>query len=77
MSDHAFDAEALNMSMRKFLKQLGVTSQQEIEAAIRAAAGTGALAGDKLAVKAVVTIEAIGLEHVVDGEIALKSGEGA
>ncbi len=59
MSDEAF-----NMSMRKFLKQVGVTSQQEIEKAIRTAQPGGP-------VKATVTltIEEIGLTHVVEGEI--------
>ena len=63
--------DAVNMSMRKFLKQVGVTSQQEIEAAIRAAGG---LTGPVKA-RVVLTIDAIGLEHVVEGEI--KPGGGA
>lgn len=76
MSDPSFDADALNMSMRKFLKRLGVTAQQEIEAAIRAADAAGALDGGPLAVKAVVTIEAIGLAHEVAGEIELQPSSG-
>ncbi|MEM9630264.1 MAG: DUF6494 family protein [Pseudomonadota bacterium] len=59
-------SEDFNMSMRKFLKQVGVTSQQAIEEAVRNA---GAADGKKFKVKAVVTIEELGLEHVVDGEI--------
>ncbi|MEP3048105.1 MAG: DUF6494 family protein [Roseibium sp.] len=59
-------SDDFNMSMRKFLKQLGVTSQQAIETAVREA---GSSAGKKYKVKAVVTIEEIGLEHVVEGEI--------
>ena len=39
--------EALNMSLRKFLKIVGVTSQQEIEKAVRAAAAGGKLKGKK------------------------------
>ena len=39
--------EALNMSLRKFLKVVGVTSQQEIEKAIRAAVADGRLKGAK------------------------------
>ena len=39
--------EALNMSLRKFLKVVGVTSQQEIEKAIRAAVAGGKLKGKK------------------------------
>lgn len=55
-----------NMSMRKFLKQVGVTSQQAIENAVRDA---GTVEGRKLRVKAVVTIEDLGLVHEVNGEI--------
>ena len=57
--------DAFNMSMRKFLKQVGVTSQQEIEAAVRAAnPGPG-----KIKARAVITLEGFDLEHVVTGEI--------
>lgn len=59
MSDEAF-----NMSMRKFLKQVGVTSQQEIEKAIRAAKP-----GGKVKARMVLTIEEVGLNHTVEGEI--------
>ena len=57
--------DAFNMSMRKFLKQVGVTSQQQIETAIRAAAPSG-----PVKFRAVITIPELGLEHVIDGEIA-------
>ena len=59
-----------NMSMRKFLKQVGVTSQQAIEEALRNADG------ESYAVKAVITIEELGLTHEVTGNIsAQNSGE--
>ncbi len=57
--------DAFNMSMRKFLKQVGVTSQQQIEQAIRAASPTG-----PVKVRAVITIPELGLEHVIEGEIS-------
>ena len=62
--------EALNISLRKFLKIVGVTSQQEIEKAVRAAATGGKLTGKK-SVKAqmVLTIGEVGLNHKVDGTI--------
>jgi hypothetical protein len=62
--------EALNMSLRKFLKIVGVTSQQEIEKAIRAAEAAGKLKG-KTSVQAqmVLTIGDVALNHKVDGEI--------
>jgi Family of unknown function (DUF6494) len=64
--------EALNMSLRKFLKVVGVTSQQEIEKAIRAAVADGRLKGsESLSAKVVLTIDAVGLNHKVDGTIEL------
>ena len=40
MSDETF-----NMSLRKFLKRVGVTSQQHIETAVRDAQASGAISG--------------------------------
>ncbi|PCH71903.1 MAG: hypothetical protein COC12_07040 [Rhodobacteraceae bacterium] len=58
-------SETYNMSIRKFLKQVGVTSQQAIEEALRTAES-----GDKIyAVKMVLTIEELGVDHVVTGTI--------
>ncbi|MXU66447.1 DUF6494 family protein [Oceanomicrobium pacificus] len=62
-------SEEFNMSMRKFLKQVGVTSQREIESAVDAARAGGALGAGPLKARMVLTIEEIGLEHVVEGEI--------
>ncbi|WP_108813452.1 DUF6494 family protein [Loktanella sp. Alg231-35] len=59
-------SEEFNMSMRKFLKQVGVTSQQVIEEAMRGANGT---AGKSFDAKVVLTINDIDLEHVVTGKI--------
>ncbi len=59
-------SDAFNMSMRKFLKQVGVTSQQAIETALREAGNTP---GRKFEAKVVLTIEEINLEHVVKGTI--------
>ncbi len=65
--------EALNMSLRKFLKVVGVTSQQEIEKAIRAAADAGKLTGKKeLKAQMVLTIGDVSLTHKVDGTIELE-----
>ena len=58
-------SDDFNMSMRKFLKQVGVTSQQAIEEALRDK-GAG---GGPYKVKAVVTIDALGMTHEVTGEI--------
>jgi len=59
-------SEEFNMSMRKFLKQVGVTSQQEIERIVRDADLSGK---DKLSVKVVLTAEGTDLNHVVEGDI--------
>lgn len=60
--------ERFNISMRKYLKEVGVTSQQAIERAVREEnlAGKG-----KLRVRMVLTSEGTGLKHVVEGEIDL------
>ena len=59
-------SENFNMSMRKFLKHVGVTSQQAIEAALRDKAHSG---GKSYEAKIVLTIEGLELEHVVTGKI--------
>lgn len=62
--------DTFNMSLRKFLKTVGVTSQQEIEAAVRAARAAGDLPATPLTAKAVITIEGIGMRHEISGKIA-------
>jgi hypothetical protein len=65
--------EALNTSLRKFLRVVGVTSQQEIEKAIRDAIADGRLKGtEALSAKVVLTIDKAGLSHTVDGTIELE-----
>lgn len=59
-------SDDFNMSMRKFLKQVGVTSQQAIEEAMRNASETE---GKSFEAKVVLTIEGLNLEHVVTGKI--------
>ncbi len=61
--------EDFNMTMRKFLKQVGVTSQQAIEEAMRAA-GEGETAGKNFDVKVVLTMDGLDLTHTVTGKIA-------
>lgn len=68
--------DAFNMSMRRFLKKVGVTSQQEIEKAVRAAAEDGSLGAGPLKATVVLSIGAISLTHEVTGEIALEDGQG-
>ena len=61
----------MNMSMRKFLKQVGVTSQQAIEKAMREA---DAGEGRSYAIRMVLTIEELGLSHQVEGRIGGSGG---
>ena len=65
-------SDTFNMTMRKFLKEVGVTSQQAIEEAMRKA-GLEQTAGRGFSAKMVLTIEALDLEHTVEGRIAGKS----
>jgi hypothetical protein len=69
----AMNEEALNMSLRKFLKVVGVTSQQEIEKAIRAAVADGRLKGIKsVDAQMVLTIGKVNLTHKVAGVIEIE-----
>jgi Family of unknown function (DUF6494) len=62
--------DRFNMDIRKFLKVVGVTSQREIETAVRGALDAGRLAESTvLKPRVTLSIPELGLEHVVDGEI--------
>ncbi len=64
--------DVLNTSVRKFLKQVGVTSQREIEKAVRDALDSGKLKGNEtLPAKMVLTIDKLGLRHEVSENIEL------
>ncbi|MCH6589125.1 MAG: DUF6494 family protein [Alphaproteobacteria bacterium] len=66
------DADVFNIQIRKFLKQVGVTSQREIEAAVRAAVEDGRLKGDEtLTARMTLTIETLGLSKDIEGNITL------
>ena len=64
--------DVFNMSLRKFLKKVGVTSQREIEKAVRDAIDSGSLKGDET-LPAEVTIKVGGVEltEKIDGKIEL------
>jgi uncharacterized protein DUF6494 len=62
------DEQRFNMSLRKYLKEVGVTSQQEIERIVRE---EGLGGKGKLKVKMVLIGKDTGLNHVVEGEIDL------
>ena len=67
------DEEALNISIRKFLKMVGVSSQREIEHAVARALEANSMAGTQ-AFPAKMTLEIAGLQLNVafDGEIRLQ-----
>lgn len=66
------DEDRFNMDIRKFLKVVGVTSQREIELAVRDALDKGRLRQKAvLKPRVMLRIPEIGLEHVIDGEIGV------
>lgn len=63
------DEDRFNMAVRKFLKEVGVTSQREIERIAR----DGALPGHSLRLRMTLTSEdALALRHVVETTIDLR-----
>ena len=62
------DEQRFNMSLRKYLKEVGITSQQEIERVVREEGLGGKV---KLKMKMVLTAAGTGLNHVVEGDIDL------
>jgi hypothetical protein len=66
--DTAMDEDRLNIAIRKFLKEVGVTSQREIERVIR----EGAVKGDRIRLSMRLTSEDAPLDHRVESVIDLK-----
>jgi len=65
--------EVLNVSVRKFLKKVGITSQREIEQAIRTAIAGGRLKGNEaLPAKVMLTVEGVGLSVEIEGAVELE-----
>jgi hypothetical protein len=66
------DEEVFNMSVRRFLKKLGVTAQREIELAVREQLNDGALqGGEALDATATITVAGLSRDVVVTGQISL------
>ena len=62
--------DGFNMSLRKFLKRVGVTSQQAIEEAARDRVdGDGS--GESVKATVVLSVPSLGLTHTIEGEIEL------
>jgi Family of unknown function (DUF6494) len=65
--------DVLNVSLRKFLKKVGITSQREIEQAIRGALADGRLKGNEaLPAKMVLTVDGADLAVEIEGDIELE-----
>lgn len=76
-TDKRDDMSDDEIAMRKFLKQLGVTAHQELEAALRAAVAEGKIAaGAEVAVSAEVTIAELGYVHRVKGNLLTPDDNG-
>jgi hypothetical protein len=72
VEEPSVDEDAFNLSVRKFLKQLGVTAQREIELSVREQLEAGELAGDEtLEARATVVVSRLPRDVVVTGTIAL------
>ena len=64
--------DALNISVRQFLKQFGIAAQREMEHAVQRGLADGALRGDEtIPVRATLVVEGLVADFHVDGEIRL------
>jgi hypothetical protein len=67
------DHETFNLSIRKFLKMVGVNSQREMEQAVQKSIESGKLKGDEsIPVKCTLEIPSLGVKVPFEGEIRLK-----
>jgi hypothetical protein len=67
------DEDVFNMSLRKFLKKVGVTSQREIEKAVRDALASGRLQHDApLQARVTLEVDGVDLRETIDGTIELR-----
>jgi hypothetical protein len=65
--------DTLNIEIRKYLKNVGITSQREIEHAVLKAVEAGKLNGSEtITVKMTLDVPAVGVSHSIEGTIALE-----
>lgn len=65
--------ESFNTGIRKLLKQVGVTSQREIEKAVDKAIANGELQGNEtLRARIKVHVDGLELDHTIEGDIPLE-----
>ena len=66
------DDDQFNINIRKYLKKVGITSQREIENAVRSAIDKKSMTGDEnLDVKVRLSIDSLNFSVEIDGEISL------
>ena len=71
MTESQFDEEKFTGEIRKFLKKVGITSQIEIENAVRAALASGKLdTSQPLLAVMVLEVPALGLKHTIEHPLA-------
>jgi hypothetical protein len=67
------DQETFNLSIRKFLKMVGVSSQREIEQAVQQALAAAKLKGtESFAARVTLEVPALGVKVPFEGEIKLQ-----
>ena len=72
MTEQQFDEEKFTGEIRKFLKKVGITSQIEIENAVRAALAAGRLdTSQPLQAVMVLEVPALGLRHTIEHALAM------
>jgi hypothetical protein len=73
MTAQTFDSEKFTGEIRKFLKKVGITSQIEIENAVRAAVAGGRIDTAKpLRAVMVLEIPELGLRHTIEHDLAME-----
>lgn len=72
MSDASLNEEKFNLEIRKFLKVVGITSQREIEKAVREAVSAGRLGpGSKIAAKVTLELPELGVRREIAENLEL------
>lgn len=72
MSAGSLDEEKFNLEIRKFLKVVGITSQREIEKAVREAVAAGKLGrGSRVAAKVTLELPDLGVQRTISEELSL------
>lgn len=72
MSATPLDEERFNLEIRKFLKIVGITSQREIEKAVRAAVADGRLGpGGQVRASVTLALPELGVRHEIKETLEL------